>query len=180
MVMGMSDQATQRAYLDLLSTTGDALLHYLFDLTGDRAQAEDLCQDCFAAAWRHRAQLRDPSKGRSWLFAIASNAARAQFRRDGVRRRQTTAMVGSVRALPYWEMPERDLDLRHALASLAPEDRDVVLLVGYQGYTIPEAAVLMNLGAEAAGKRWQRACARLNQALHPQAPVPREARHEPV
>lgn len=172
----MSDQATQRAYLDLLSTTGDALLHYLFDLTGDRAQAEDLCQDCFAAAWRHRAQLRDPAKGRSWLFAIASNVARAQFRRDEVLRRQTAALVGSVRALPDWETPECDLDLRHALATLAPEDRDVVLLVGYQGYTIPEAAALMGLGAEAAGKRWQRACVRLNQALH----VTREARHEPV
>lgn len=176
----MSDQATQRAYLDLLSTTGDALLHYLFDLTGDRAQAEDLCQDCFAAAWRHRAQLRDPAKGRSWLFAIASNAARAQFRRDGLLRRQTTAMAGSVRVLPHWEMPERDLDLRRALDALAPEDRDLVLLVGYQGFTISEAAVMMNLGAEAAGKRWQRACVRLNQALHQPVPVSREARHEPV
>jgi RNA polymerase sigma factor (sigma-70 family) len=176
----MSDLAAQRAYLDLLSTTGDALLHYLFDLTGDRAMAEDLCQDCFAAAWRHRAQLRDPAKGRSWLFAIASNAARAQFRRDGVLLRQTTAMANAVRALPQWEMPESDLDLRRALASLAPEDRDVVLLVGYQGYTIPEAAALMGLGAEAAGKRWQRACVRLNRAMHQQTPVPREARHESV
>lgn len=175
--MDLSEGAWRQTYLDLLATAGEALLHYLFDLTGDLTLAEDLCQDCFASAWRHREQLRDPSKARSWLFAIASNAARAQFRREAVRRRWAPELHdGPGAATLAWEMPEQDLDLRQALAALTVDDRALVLLVGHQGYTIAEAAALLGLGEAAAGKRWQRACARLSRVLRRGALEAREAR----
>lgn len=176
----MSELALHQAYLDLLDTAGEALLHYLYDLTGDRALAEDLCQDSFAAAWRHRGQLRDPAKGRAWLFAIASNAARGQFRREAQRRRHAAALSETQGPGSAWEPPAADLDLRRALAALSVDDRAVLLLVGHQGYRIAEAAEILGLGAAAAGKRWQRACARLDQALRQGATGPREASHDTV
>ena len=46
------------------------LLRSAWALTGSRAIAEDVVQDCFANAWKHREQLRDAALARAWLFQI--------------------------------------------------------------------------------------------------------------
>ena len=46
------------------------LLRSAWALTGSRALAEDVVQDCFTSAWKHRKQLRDPAMARAWLFQI--------------------------------------------------------------------------------------------------------------
>jgi RNA polymerase sigma-70 factor (ECF subfamily) len=44
-------------------------------LTGSRAIAEEIVQDCFELAWRHMDQLRDRSMARPWLFQILRREA---------------------------------------------------------------------------------------------------------
>ena len=44
-------------------------------LTGSRAVAEDVVQDCFELAWRHMDQLRDRALARPWLFQILRREA---------------------------------------------------------------------------------------------------------
>src|SRR3989344_3366485 len=56
------------------------LLRSAWALTGSRDIAEDVVQDCFANAWKHREQLRDAALARAWLFQIMRRAA---FRRAG-------------------------------------------------------------------------------------------------
>ena len=51
------------------------LLRSAWALTGSRAMAEDVVQDCFANAWKHREQLRDATLARAWLFQIMRRAA---------------------------------------------------------------------------------------------------------
>ena len=46
------------------------LLRSAWALTGSRAVAEDVVQDCFTSAWKHRAQLRQHELARAWLFRI--------------------------------------------------------------------------------------------------------------
>ena len=46
------------------------LLRSAWALMGSRAVAEDVVQDCFTSAWKHRKQLRDPALARAWLFQI--------------------------------------------------------------------------------------------------------------
>jgi DNA-directed RNA polymerase specialized sigma24 family protein len=46
------------------------LLRSAWGLTGSRAIAEDVVQDCFTSAWQHRSQLRQPELARAWLFRI--------------------------------------------------------------------------------------------------------------
>ena len=48
------------------------LLRSAWALTGSRATAEDVVQDCFTSAWRFRHQLRDQSMARAWLFSTSA------------------------------------------------------------------------------------------------------------
>ncbi len=51
------------------------LLRSAWALTGSRAVAEDVVQDCFTSAWKHRAQLRQHGLARAWLFRIMRRSA---------------------------------------------------------------------------------------------------------
>lgn len=62
----------------------DALLTYLFRLTTNRADAEDLAQSTFLKAARGYDQFKAEASFKTWIFAIATNLARDHFR---VRRR---------------------------------------------------------------------------------------------
>lgn len=46
------------------------LMRSAWALTGSRAVAEDVVQDCFASAWKHHSQLRQSEPARAWLFQI--------------------------------------------------------------------------------------------------------------
>ena len=65
----------------LLRRHADPLLTFLQRMSGDRQRAEDLFQEVFVAIWTHRYQYRYPGRFQSWLFGIAWNQCRAEFRR---------------------------------------------------------------------------------------------------
>lgn len=100
------------------------LLRSAWALTGSRAVAEDVVQDCYASAWQHRTQLRDPALARAWLFRI--------MRRSALRH-----MVPPVQSLDHeppaeTAAPDAGLDDRldvvKALARIAPIHREVLVL----------------------------------------------------
>lgn len=54
------------------------LLRSAWALTGSRAVAEDVVQDCFMLAWKNRSQLKDNALARAWLFRIMRRCAMRQ------------------------------------------------------------------------------------------------------
>ncbi len=100
------------------------LLRSAWALTGSRAVAEDVVQDCFASAWKYREQLRDATLARAWLFKIMRRAAY----------RQALPAMQSLDddALPEQAAPDSGLDDKldvvRALARLAPIHREVLVL----------------------------------------------------
>ncbi len=116
------------------------LRRYARSLVGDRTRADDLVQDCLERAlarwglWRRKGPLR------SWLFSIMHN-----LYVDHLRRARNDPLTG---AAPLQEMETGAgstgavllRDLGHALAQLPDEQREVILLVGLQGFSYDETA----------------------------------------
>ena len=53
-----------------------------FSATGSVGESEDIAQETFVTAWKHLAQLREPSRLRPWLCGIARNLIGKALRRE--------------------------------------------------------------------------------------------------
>ena len=139
---------------------------YVASMLRDRTAAEDVTALAFERAFRRRA-LFDIHRGtaRSWVFAIARNAALDELRR----RRRTGALLHDVaddsveldELAP--EIAERRLVVREGLASLDPRDREVILLKFVGRLSNAELARVLHCSESNAGTRLHRAIERLRE-----------------
>lgn len=65
----------------LLRRYASGLLTFIGRMIGDPHRSEELFQEVFLAVWSRRRKYRYPRPFRSWLFGIAANKCRADFRR---------------------------------------------------------------------------------------------------
>jgi RNA polymerase sigma-70 factor (ECF subfamily) len=65
----------------LLRRHASPLLTFIQRMIGDRHRAEELFQEVFLAVWTHRGNYQYPRRFRPWLFGIAINKCRADFRK---------------------------------------------------------------------------------------------------
>jgi RNA polymerase sigma-70 factor (ECF subfamily) len=64
----------------LLRRHASALLTFLRRMSGDHHRSEELFQETFLAVWTGRAKYQYPRPFRAWLFGIALNKCRAEYR----------------------------------------------------------------------------------------------------
>lgn len=81
-----------RHYLaPLVRRYASPLLTFIRRMVGDEHRSEELFQEVFLRVWTKRKQYRFPRSFRSWLFAIAANHCRTDYRR---RRLATVSLAG--------------------------------------------------------------------------------------
>ena len=159
---GASEQFEQ-----LYRSSAADLYAYVASLLRDRGAAEDVTALAFERAFRRRA-LFDVHRGsaRSWLFAIARNAALDELRR----RRRTAALLHDVADESVEledidaELAERRLLVRDGLATLEGRDREVILLKFVGRLSNAELARVLHCSESNAGTRLHRAIERLREA----------------
>jgi RNA polymerase sigma-70 factor (ECF subfamily) len=142
-----SGSADEALVVSLYADHGAALLAYATRLTGDRQLAEDVVQETLLRAWRNAAKLTEERGSiRGWLFTVARNIVT-----DKVRARQARpAEVSDSPATPPIAHDHADdvvtsVYVRHALQSLSPEHRAVLVTVYYGGKTAVEAAEVLGV-----------------------------------
>jgi RNA polymerase sigma-70 factor (ECF subfamily) len=135
---------------------------------GNRADAEDVCQDAFLRCWERILDCRDPSRVASWIASIIRNTARN--RREYLTIRDTVpldaSLVGSARR-PDTDAERGDLRTRltAALLALTPVQREVVLLHDLEGWKHAEIAGRLALSALMSRRHLSDARKRLRELL---------------
>ena len=117
---------------------------FLRMLAYDTAKAEDMVQELFARVWTHRKEYRSTQPFATWLYAMAYNLCKNEYRHEAVcqayieqcqQREEPTEELSE--AMERDELRQR---LRQVVQSLPTAQRDAFLLHYDEELTIPEVA----------------------------------------
>lgn len=161
-LLRLSGSGDRAAFSQLVERHADGVHRLLLSLGASHEDAEDALQECFLSAWRSAKTYRGDATARAWLFVIARNALRRQFRRR-VGEPQAMASLESLGAAAGWGSDsdfthrfEVEDELAWALAQIPPEERDVVVLRDLQGFSGEETAEALELSVAAMKSRLHR------------------------
>ena len=139
------------------------VLAYALRRVDDPADAADVVAETFLTAWRRLGDV--PAEPRPWLLGVArrvlANQRRGARRRTGLAERLGHELATEPLAPPS----DADLAVRRALARLSDEDREVLLLSGWEGLTPGEIATVIGMRAVTVRSRLHRARRRLRVEL---------------
>jgi len=131
----------ERALASLIDRYAARIHAHLCRMTGDRDDADDLLQETWVRVARGARRFDPTRRVRPWLYGVASNLARDQYRRRQVRARAALAEPGA--AVPA--APVERIDLRERLARLPERLREVVLLRYYGDLDEAEMAAALGI-----------------------------------
>lgn len=153
-------------FAEVARTHLDRLYGFCLRLTNDRSDAEDLVQETLLRAMRAYDGLRDGSRAKGWLFAIATNAWRDLSRVRG--REIRTVPIDGLDAdgdefslfqtiaiedpFPYSDELHldflrlfRDEDVAAVFGSITPAFRLPLILTVVHGFSCKEAAAVLEI-----------------------------------
>jgi RNA polymerase sigma-70 factor, ECF subfamily len=158
-------------FLTDLESCIPSLRCYARALLHDRADADDLVQDCLERAIARRHLWYGGTSTRPWLLRILRNLYLNQVR--GRRAHPTPISLDELEFQPAgMEAPGAGITLREmqaALAVLDEEQRHVLTMVALTGMTYRECALALGVPVGTVMSRLARARARLRQILEGQA-----------
>ena len=138
------------------------LRRYARALVGDRDGADDLVQDTLERAVR-KFHLWRPGDLRAWLFSIMHNVFVNQLK---ARKIAPDVEVDETFAAPVSSVTGMDLrDLQRALGTLAPEQREVVLLVALEDMSYADVSRALGIPMGTVMSRLSRGRDRLRKAM---------------
>jgi RNA polymerase sigma-70 factor (ECF subfamily) len=138
----------------------------------DEATAESVVSEVFLKAWRHGGELT--GNPLPWLLVTARTTLYDHWRAEGRRRRLAAEFTVLHREDVVTGVDDLAIDraeLKKILMTLAPDDREALLLVGWDGLSQAEAATVAGCSVAAFKARVNRARARLARLLDPEGPA---------
>jgi RNA polymerase sigma-70 factor (ECF subfamily) len=171
-----SDHALAAAYragdegaaAELVRRHAPAMGRFLYSSGASRDEIDDRVQETFFRAFRRLDGWRGEASFRSWLFAIASNALRDEYRR----RKGRQMLSIEDRDRPDAADPHADLTaaetaerLRQGVAALPRLQREVFLLRSQQGTGYVEIAAALGTTPGAARVHYHHAVKRLKELV---------------
>jgi len=139
-------QGSSAAFGRLVDRRQRAVRAFLRRLCGNAAEADDLAQETFLAAWAQMGQFRGEADVGAWLLGIAWRRHQ-RAARSGLRRRARDASWSEAEGLQRAgeASPDDRLTLERALAALPLEQRAAVALCLGGEFSHPEAAAILGL-----------------------------------
>jgi RNA polymerase sigma-70 factor (ECF subfamily) len=176
----MATQATRRAPGDphaielLYDQYGGVAFALAYRMLGERGLAEDVVQEAFLNIWRQGA-IYDAQRGstRTWVLTIVHHRAIDQVRSMRARIHADTEIKDAAPLVSHedtWTSVVQGLErdrVRQAMASLPPEQEQVVEMIYYRGFTHQQVAERVGIPLGTVKGRLRLALEKLRQLLRP-------------
>ncbi|MGP3957113.1 RNA polymerase sigma factor [Nonomuraea sp. 3N208] len=147
--------------------TYEHILGYAMRRCDSPEDAADVVAEAFAIAWRRVDALPAGGEARLWLYGIARNVL-ANHRRSRHRRQERHMALDAEIADLYARSPESGIELSaiaRALRELPEDDRELIMLVAWEGLDRAQIASVLGCSRNAVRIRLHRARKRLSKAL---------------
>jgi RNA polymerase sigma factor (sigma-70 family) len=158
----MSDREDR--FRALYQRTRPRIVAYALRRTSSHEDAADIVAETFEIAWRRFDEVPSGQDGLLWLYVTAryvlANHGRRIRRRDDI----TVRLANELRAIPRREeaTDEQGIVMRACLDALSADDREVLMLSGWEGLGATEVGRVLGCSSAAARIRLHRARGRLN------------------
>lgn len=160
----MTLTASRKRLITALRASSDDLLRYFLRRL-DREDAADALADVMITAWtRVDALPEQPDEARMWLFGVARNVL-LHAHRGNVRRSQLADRMRTVLSLRGAPAADSGVEIRDAIDRLDSDLAELVRLVHWDGFSIVDAARLLEIPSSTARGRYQRAKDALRKTL---------------
>lgn len=171
-------EGTVEAYDILVDRYESSLTNYVYRFVGDLKECEDLLQETFLRVYRNRHSYRPIAKFSTWLYTIAGNLARSEYRKR--KRRQVYSLQSISREDEEYEieipdesfLPDKhtesqiqDKYIQSALMQISEEFREVVVLRDIQQLSYNEIARITGLPMGTVKSRINRGRTKLQELL---------------
>ncbi len=157
-LMSQFQAGTVEAFNILIDRFSERLMHFLYGFSKDTKLCEDLLQETFVRVYRNRHAYQRIAKFSTWLYTIAGNLARSEYRKR--KRRRLFSINAVSRDQEEYEfslpdetyLPDRHAEstfqskyIQEALSQIRPEFREVVVLRDIQQLSYDEIAEITGL-----------------------------------
>jgi RNA polymerase sigma-70 factor, ECF subfamily len=154
-VMARFQDGDARAFEVIFDRHAAVAFSLAYRICGRRAIAEDVVQESFLSLWRSGARY-DPTRGsvRSWILSTVHNRAIDSFRKERVTTTRNVGDEGLAERIPAPQRTEAEIErrddarqVRAALTTLPEEQRRVIELAYFGGFSHTQIAELLGLPA---------------------------------
>jgi RNA polymerase sigma-70 factor (ECF subfamily) len=169
-----------RAFEVVFDRHAGAAFSLAYRMCGQRARAEDVVQDAFLSLWRSGARY-DRVRGsvRSWILSSVHNRAVDVIRRDFVKAGRDVGDERLAERMPSGEHTEQEVErrddahrIRRALHELPSDQRRVIELAYFGGFTHRQIAEILELPAGTVKGRMRLGLSKLRLSLGSEGLLP--------
>ena len=141
------------SFISLVKRWEKPIYNFALRNLGSKHSAEDVCQTVFLKAFENLHKLKDPEKFKQWIFTIAANLCRDEFKRRK-KFRQKTVSISFNETNMYEEITDSDSELpddrfnnmilkdilKDALMQIPEQQRTVIIMKQYHNLKFHEIA----------------------------------------
>jgi RNA polymerase sigma factor (sigma-70 family) len=165
-VLASAAAGDELAFARIVDAFDDEMYRVCVTIGRDPTLAADGVQAAWSIAWQRLGTIRDPTRLRPWLIAIAVNETKTLLRKRQRRSMveiKTDAVDGAVGPDPAAGIAS--IDLQRLLERLDPDDR-ALLAMRYQcGFDATELSLALGISSSGVRSRLERLVARMRQEL---------------
>ena len=152
-LMSFFIKGDRRAFEQIYERYGNYLVNYFNSkLWQDREKAEDFTQELFGKIIDRPAMFDTTKKFKTWLFTIASNMCKNEYKRVEIRKNHRNDIPEGFEAKDTNELQDKAVDkqsfadsLQFELKKMNDKHRDVFMLRHFDGLSMKEIAKVLEI-----------------------------------